>query len=191
MTIKGESNSAIISFQKLLLLIVMVIWLPVLALTTVANAKPLANSGVPLKLQKMLTEKAFNKESFAALKKHYKGQRWLLVLWSVDCPPCFKELAMIQSLSTEVANLPIVIVNADDSDDIRLERRNIIKRFELSHLTHLYFVEGQAAKSRYLIDTSWYGELPRSYFIDAAGKFNGKSGLITKQTLNSWLIKSE
>ncbi len=191
MTIKGESNSAMISFQKLLLLIVMVIWLPVLALTTVANAKPLANSGVPLKLQKMLTEKAFNKESFAALKKHYKGQRWLLVLWSVDCPPCFKELAMIQSLSTEVANLPIVIVNADDSDDIRLERRNIIKRFELSHLTHLYFVEGQAAKSRYLIDTSWYGELPRSYFIDEAGKFNGKSGLITKQALNSWLIKSE
>lgn len=191
MTIKGESNSAIISFQKLLLLIVMVIWLSVIALTTVANAKPLANSGVPLKLQKMLTEKAFNKESFAALKKHYKGQRWLLVLWSVDCPPCFKELAMIQSLSTEVAKLPIVIVNADDSDDIRLERRNIIKRFELSHLTHLYFLEGQAAKSRYLIDTSWYGELPRSYFIDAAGKFNGKSGLITKQAFNSWLIKSE
>jgi thiol-disulfide isomerase/thioredoxin len=191
MTIKGESNSAIISFQKLLLLIVMVIWLSVIALTTVANAKPLANSGVPLKLQKMLTEKAFNKGSFAALKKHYKGQRWLLVLWSVDCPPCFKELAMIQSLSTEVAKLPIVIVNADASDDIRLERRNIIKRFELSHLTHLYFLEGQAAKSRYLIDTSWYGELPRSYFIDAAGKFNGKSGLITKQALNSWLIKSE
>ena len=192
MTIKIAANATITnSLKKLLLLVVVVILLFIIGVAKITNAKSLANPAMPVKSNKLITEKAFNKESFAALKKHYKGQRWLLVLWSVDCPPCFKELAMIQSLSTEIANLPIVIVNADASDDIRLERRNIIKRFELSHLTHLYFVEGQAAKSRYLIDTSWYGELPRSYFIDAAGKFNGKSGLITQQALNSWLTQSE
>jgi hypothetical protein len=98
---------------------------------------------------------------------------------------------MIQTLSEQVANLPIVIVNADDSDDTISERNNVIERFKLSHLTHLYFAEGQGAKSRYVLDPSWYGELPRSYFIDAVGKFNGKSGLISKEALNSWLIKSK
>ena len=188
MTIK---IAAITGFQKLLLLIVVVILLSVIALTKITNAKPLANSAMPLKPQETLTEKPFNKIHLTALKQYYKGQRWLLVLWSVDCPPCFQELAMIQTLSEQVANLPIVIVNADDSDDISHERNNIIERFKLSHLTHLYFVEGQGAKSRYIIDPSWHGELPRSYFIDAVGKFNGKSGLISKEALNSWLIKSK
>jgi hypothetical protein len=95
---------------------------------------------------------------------------------------------MIQTLSEQVTNLAIVIVNADDSDDISHERSNVIERFKLSHLTRLYFLEGQGAKSRYIVDPSWYGELPRSYFIDAAGKFNGKSGLITNQALKEWLL---
>ena len=179
------------SLKKLLLLVVVVILLFIIGLPKITNAKSLANPAMLVKSDKLITEKPLNKIHLTALKQHYKGQRWLMVFWSVDCPPCFQELAMIQTLSEQGANLPIVIVNADDSDDISHERNNIIERFKLSHLTHLYFVEGQGAKSRYIVDPGWYGELPRSYFIDAAGKFNGKSGLISKEALNSWLIKSK
>ncbi len=189
MTIKIAANATITnSLKKLLLFVVVVILLFIIGVAKITNAKSLANPAMPVKSNKLITEKPFNKIHLTALKQHYKGQRWLMVFWSVDCPPCFQELAMIQTLSEQVTNLAIVIVNADDSDDISHERSNVIERFKLSHLTHLYFVEGQGAKSRYIVDPSWYGELPRSYFIDAAGKFNGKSGLITKQALNEWLL---
>jgi thiol-disulfide isomerase/thioredoxin len=189
MTIKIAANAAMTtSHNKLLLLVVVVILLFIIGLPKITNAKSLVNPAMLVKSDKLITEKPFNKIHLTALKQRYKGQRWLMVFWSVDCPPCFQELAMIQTLSEQVTNLAIVIVNADDSDDISHERSNVIERFKLSHLTRLYFLEGQGAKSRYIVDPSWYGELPRSYFIDAAGKFNGKSGLITKQALNDWLL---
>ena len=155
MTIMISLNAVITAFlKKLLILIVVVILFSVTEVTKITNAKPLANPAMPQKLQKMLTEKSCNKENLAVLKKQYKGQHWLLVLWSVDCPPCLKELALIQTISEQVANLPIVIVNADDCDDISYERKSVIERFKLSHLTHLYFVEDQGAKSRYILDPS-------------------------------------
>ncbi len=131
----------------------------------------------------------FNQQSYATLKKLHKGQRWMMIFWSVDCPPCFKELALIQKLSKQGAQLPIVIVNVDDSEDISKERQGIIEKFELSSLTHLYFEQGQATKNRYLVDPLWYGELPRSYFIDEAGKLKGKSGLIALKHIEQWLRK--
>jgi thiol-disulfide isomerase/thioredoxin len=172
-------------FSKSLVLLAVII---LLSITKITNIKAQNIPLTPLESRQILTIKPFSKNGLAALKKQYQGQRWLLVLWSVDCPPCFKELALIQTISEQVNNPPIVIVNVDDNDDTSIERQQVIKRFKLSHLTHLYFVEGQAAKSRYIIDPSWYGELPRSYFIDNLGKLNGKSGLINKQQLTDWFL---
>ena len=69
----------------------------------------------------------------------------------------------------------------------REERTEIIEKFSLNHLKNFHFVDGQSDQSRYIIDSTWYGELPRSYFVQSNGKFHGKSGLVKESTLIKWL----
>ncbi len=130
----------------------------------------------------------FTQQGLEQLKQKYLGKRWLMLLWSVDCPPCFKELALIKKLSQKQSELAVVIVNADDNDELIKERADIIESFELASFRNFHFAEGLGDKSRYLIDPSWYGELPRSYFVDKSGKFHGKSGLVKEELLTNWLI---
>jgi len=42
-------------------------------------------------------------------------------------------------------------------------------------------------KLRFYIDPGWYGELPRSYFYDAAQQRSGHSGALTRAQLQDWL----
>lgn len=131
---------------------------------------------------------AFNPEQLTKIKTQKLGEQWLMLLWSVDCPPCFKELGIIQKLQKQHQNLNVVIINTDADDEIKAERIDIINKFELSSLKNFHFVEGQGDRSRYIIDSQWYGELPRSYFIDKSGKFYGKSGLVNQSLLTQWLV---
>lgn len=132
-------------------------------------------------------ESPFQPKTMNTLKERFSGQNWLIVLWSLDCPPCFKELALIQQLKQKHGKLPIVIINADDDDSLRDERTAVIKQFKLETLAHYYFTEASASTYRYKIDKHWSGELPRSYFVDAQGKFQGKSGLLHNEQIQQWL----
>jgi len=131
---------------------------------------------------------AFNKAQLAALKIQNMGKQWLMLLWSVDCPPCFKELAIIQTLKRHHGDLLVVIINTDANDEIKTERKDIIEKFELKDFTNFHFVDGQGDQSRFFIDPNWYGELPRSYFVERNGEFHGKSGLVNQSLLTQWLV---
>ncbi|WOH39110.1 hypothetical protein RI844_07760 [Thalassotalea fonticola] len=134
-------------------------------------------------------ETAFNADELAQIKQQHMGKKWLMLLWSVDCPPCFKELKLLKNMSQKHENLAIVIVNIDEQVTAA-ERQQIINEYQLQSLQHFYFLDGQSDINRYVIDPDWYGELPRSYFVDATGKFYGKSGLVGEELLNKWLIYS-
>jgi len=130
----------------------------------------------------------FNKEQLAIVKTQNMGKQWLMLLWSVDCPPCFKELAIIQKLQNQHDDLAVVIINTDANDEINAERVEIIERFELSKFANFHFLDGKGDQSRFLIDSNWFGELPRSYFVQSNGKFHGKSGLVKESILTQWLL---
>jgi thiol-disulfide isomerase/thioredoxin len=130
----------------------------------------------------------FNKAGFDQLKKENLGKQWLMVLWSVDCPACFKELALLKKFHQSQPDIAVVIVNADDNNEVDSERKKIIASYQLSSLPNYYFADDSGDESRYTIDSSWYGELPRSYFVTADGKFHGKSGLIDEQLMKKWLL---
>ena len=132
---------------------------------------------------------AFNQAELTSIKEQNKGKKWLMLMWSVDCPPCFKELAVIKKLAQQGANLNIVLVNADASEEVTKERVNVIEEFQLNNLVNLHFVDGKAEHSRFLIDSTWFGELPRSYFVDANGQFHGKSGLVKESLISQWLLQ--
>jgi len=125
--------------------------------------------------------------AFEQIKQSYKGKQWLMILWSVDCPACFKELALIKKLREKRSDLALVIINADDSDEVSAERSQVIIDYEMDDLTHYYFTDGEGDSNRFMIDANWYGELPRSYFVDAQGEFHGKSGLLKESLIKKWL----
>ena len=131
---------------------------------------------------------AFDKAQLATVKTQNMGKQWLMLLWSVDCPPCFKELAIIQKLQRQHDDLAVVIINTDANDEINTERAEIIEKFDLSDFANLHFVDGKGDQSRFFIDPNWYGELPRSYFVESDGKFHGKSGLVNQSILTQWLV---
>ncbi len=129
----------------------------------------------------------FSKARFEQVKQAKIGQKWLALLWSVDCPPCMKELALVQKLQQKQKNLAVVIINTDTEESSEKERADIIKHFKLMNLKNFHFTQGQEAQQRYQVDPQWFGELPRSYFIDEEGSFHGKSGLIAEELLTQWL----
>jgi thiol-disulfide isomerase/thioredoxin len=112
-------------------------------------------------------------------------------LWSLDCPSCFKELKLIQSIQETEKNtaLNIVFINADDNSAVQFERKQVLTFYNMQPYENYYFVDGQADKNRYQIDPNWYGELPRSYFVNKEGIFQGKSGLLGEESIKIWLLK--
>jgi thiol-disulfide isomerase/thioredoxin len=139
---------------------------------------------------KAISSKIFGSAIFEEIKQKYQGKKWLALLWSVDCPPCMKELAIVQALQQQ-GELAIVIINVDTYEDSEQQRDKILAYFNLASQENLHFSDGREDHSRYLIDPHWFGELPRSYFIDEAGTFHGKSGLASKELLEEWLIVAQ
>lgn len=128
-----------------------------------------------------------NSASFEKIKQANLGKQWLMVLWSVDCPACFKELALLKKLRQQQSDLALVIINADDASEVSQQRIQVMKNYKMDDLTNYYFIDGEGDRSRFMIDANWYGELPRSYFIDRHGKFHGKSGLLEETLIKTWL----
>jgi len=97
----------------------------------------------------------------------------------------------VQTLQQQQSELAIVIINVDTYEDSEQQRDKILAHFNLMSQTNLHFSDGLEDHSRYLIDPQWFGELPRSYFIDEVGTFHGKSGLASKTLLEKWLIVTQ
>lgn len=135
------------------------------------------------------TSSVFNKTQLTTIKAQNMGERWLMLLWSVDCPPCFKELASIQKLKQKHLQLNLVLVNTDANEEALPEQFKIIQEFQLDDFPNFHFAEDQGDQNRFLIDPHWYGELPRSYFVTKDGEFHGKSGVISQSILIRWLIE--
>lgn len=130
----------------------------------------------------------FTAVQFKQIEQQHQGKNWLLLLWSLDCPPCFKELAQVSKLKKLNPQLPVILVNTDGDEDLNSEIEALISEYSLDGLTNLHFADGKAAQARYIIDSSWYGELPRSYFYKTDGSRSGRSGLVTEATLKRWLF---
>jgi len=105
----------------------------------------------------------FDKQAYQSILNQQKQQSFLLVLWSVDCPPCMEELTMLSDFHKQHPDKKIILVSTDSqsqSDEIT----GLINKFGLTRLPQWVFGNESPQYLRYSIDPMWYGELPRSYF---------------------------
>ena len=133
----------------------------------------------------------FKTGSYAQLLQQRQNHAFMLVFWSLDCPPCYKELAMLAEETKKQPQLDLVVVSTDNSDDVK-EIQQKLTQFGLTHINAWVFKNGRAQQLRYEIDPNWYGELPRSYLFDAQHNRQAISGILRPVVLQRWAsLRSE
>ena len=109
----------------------------------------------------------------------------LVIMWSLDCPACFYELDSIAQLLKQHPSLPITLISTDDDPSLSEEISEVYAEPAFNQISRLVYSPNQGQQLRYAIDSTWQGELPRSYYIDQNAKSIGHSGLLTPKQLKA------
>ena len=117
----------------------------------------------------------FYSDSLDDITSAREGQPFLLVLWSIDCPPCRKELQSIGRIYSEFSPGGLVLILTDGSDGA-VQAKKMLAGLGLASAESWLFADSFPERLRYHIDPDWYGELPRSYFYDGGHRRTAQSG---------------
>jgi len=132
--------------------------------------------------------KPFESTSLASIEQTRQGEAFVMVLWSIECPPCLKELKLLSRLKDANLLKRLVLVSTD-GEDYRAELEALIKSEQVADYENWLFNDPLPERLRYNIDPSWYGELPRAYFYNAEGQRYAHSGILTEAALVAWLAQ--
>jgi len=124
--------------------------------------------------------------SFSQILEQRQEKSFVLILWSRDCPSCYKELEMLGGFSQQYLELDIVLVSTD-IDATQDELQIILKRYHLNNIESWVFSGDSDERLRFEIDRNWYGELPRSYFFKLSEKKQVVSGVLSQEKLKEWI----
>ncbi len=131
----------------------------------------------------------FDANSLAALRKAHAGKPFVLAFWSVYCEPCRDEMAEWDAIKRKHPSLPIVLVSTDTPADRDLIA-GFFKKYPPGAVQKWMFADDFSERVRYSVDKSWRGELPKSYFFDAAHRVEVKSGKVDRVWIAAWLAKT-
>lgn len=123
--------------------------------------------------------KPFVSGSYQQLLTTNTNHPFMLVVWSVTCSSCLKDMALLNSLHKSKPDLKIVMLSTDGTE-VSQQVKNILQKNELATVENWNYADENAAKLQYEIDSSWYGELPRTYFFDKRHQREGISGVLTE-----------
>ena len=130
--------------------------------------------------------RVFDPAGMRAIEKEHAGDRFIVAVWSTDCPPCRRELSLLGAFRAEHPGVPVVLIATDPPENAELVER-VLESFDLPGADFWLFGDSGADRLRYTIDSGWRGEMPRSYLYDRDGSRVGLSGPISKDLLESWL----
>jgi len=126
----------------------------------------------------------FNPGSYQQLLSEKANQGFMLVIWSLDCSTCIKDMELLSSIHKNRPELKIVMLSTDEvsaSADIQ----KLLEKYQLADTENWVFASDNTQKLRYEIDPSWYSELPRTYFFSATHQREGVSGALKLEDYNA------
>lgn len=129
--------------------------------------------------------KTFTSGSYQAILKQQQGMPFILVLWSLDCPPCHEELGMLVRLNRQ-QSMELVLVSIDGVEagpDIK----QILQELGMNASQSWVFAEASSLRLQYEIDPGWYGVVPRSYLFDTSHQRRTVTGILKPETVQQWL----
>lgn len=132
--------------------------------------------------------KPFDIGSYQQLLANHAQQPFMLVIWSITCSSCLKEMELLGTLHQKWPDLKIVMLATDDAT-ATAEIQAILDKNRLNDTENWAFASENSQKLRFEIDPRWYGELPRTYFFDAGHQREGISGVLSQRDYETHFTK--
>ena len=130
----------------------------------------------------------FDMNTRKVTEKRYIDQPLIISFWSIDCPYCIDDLKKLGKALSKNTNVKLITVCVDGKESAKKAER-ILSQANLPKHEQYQYAEVDEDRLRYNIDPAWYGELPRTYFYDAAHQVTPLSGKISNSFLDKWFKK--
>jgi thiol-disulfide isomerase/thioredoxin len=130
----------------------------------------------------------FDMNTRQVIEKRYIDQPLIISFWSIDCPYCIDDLKKLGKALSKNTNVQLITVCVDGKESAKKAER-ILSQANLPKHEQYQYAEVDEDRLRYNIDPAWYGELPRTYFYDAAHQVTPLSGKISNSFLDKWFKK--
>jgi thiol-disulfide isomerase/thioredoxin len=130
----------------------------------------------------------FDMNTRIVIEKRYIDQPLIISFWSIDCPYCIDDLKKLGKALSKNTNVKLITVCVDGKESAKKAER-ILSQANLPKHEQYQYAEVDEDRLRYNIDPAWYGELPRTYFYDAAHQVTPLSGKISNSFLDKWFKK--
>ncbi|SJM96202.1 conserved exported hypothetical protein [Crenothrix polyspora] len=134
------------------------------------------------------TLKPFVPGSYQQILTETAKQPFMLVVWSITCSSCLKDMALLNSLHKSHPKLKIVML-ATDGAQASAQIQATLQKNELTAVENWNYADDNSQKLQYEIDPTWYGELPRTYFFDKIHQREGISGVLTEVDYQAYFAK--
>jgi hypothetical protein len=131
---------------------------------------------------------AFISGSYRQILTSNANQPFMLVIWSVNCFSCLKDMALLSSIHKAKPELKMIMLAADDLSATE-QIQQIMEQNQLTEIESWVYAEKNTQKLQFAIDPKWYGELPRTYFFDKAHHRTGISGVLSKEDYDAMFAK--
>lgn len=132
--------------------------------------------------------KHFTSGSYQQLLKEYADKPFVLMIWSINCTSCLKKMPLMNELRKSMPDINMIMLATDDASAAD-QVKSILTGSELNQVDNWIFADANPQKLRYEIDPKWYGEVPRTYFLDKDHQRLGISGSVPRETLETILKK--
>jgi thiol-disulfide isomerase/thioredoxin len=123
--------------------------------------------------------KSFISGSYQQLLKDNTGKPFMLAIWSITCPSCIKDMAVLSAVHKAHPDVKVIMLSTDELTDAP-DAQKILEKNQLAEVENWIYAEENMQKLQFEIDPKWYGELPRTYFFDKTHQREGISGVLSK-----------
>jgi thiol-disulfide isomerase/thioredoxin len=124
--------------------------------------------------------KPFVPGSYQQLLDSNADKPFMLVIWSITCSSCLKDMALLNKMHKANPTINMVMLATDDATATE-QIQQILTKNELTGLENWLFADENPQKLRYEIDPKWYGEMPRTYFFNKKHEREGISGVLSQE----------
>ncbi|HNP52644.1 MAG TPA: TlpA disulfide reductase family protein [Nitrosomonas nitrosa] len=122
--------------------------------------------------------KHFTSGSYQQLLGNHADKPVMLAIWSITCASCMEKMPLLHALQKSRPDVNIVMLAVDDLAD-QAHVRAVLAEHGLADAENWIFADENVQRLRHEIDPAWFGELPRTYFLNGDHERHGVSGTLS------------
>jgi len=118
--------------------------------------------------------------SYQQILSSNANQPFMLVVWSINCSSCLKDMELLSSIHKNRPELRMIMLAADEPSATE-QIQQILEKNQLAEIENWAYADDNTQKLQFEIDPKWYGELPRTYFFEGTSAHRGQRCIIERR----------